>query len=171
MVQKIKNGLNRQNFLLLGSGTLLTSLGLGQLANAQERSNRRELRRTIGNYERIVRRMFTTGENKDAGAFVTFFTENARYRVGNTTPVIGRAAIQESVQKYAFDTNQSFYHNLKQFWEDKNTLVVQFELEMITLQGKPVGPFPIVDVFRFQGNLISDMQIYGDVRDIYPVPA
>ncbi len=170
MMQKVKNGLSRQNFLLLGSSTLLASLGLGKLVNAKERPNIIQTGR-MSNYERIVRRMFTTGENKDAGAFVSFFTENARYRVGNTDPVIGRAAIQESVQKYAFDTNQSFYHNLKQFWEDKNTLLVQFELEMITLEGKPIGPFPIVDVFRFQGNLISDMQIYGDVRDIYPVPA
>ncbi|GAC1461297.1 MAG: hypothetical protein NVS2B14_07530 [Chamaesiphon sp.] len=118
----------------------------------------------------IVKELFATGESMNSEKFVTFFTEYARYRFGNYDPCIGRDAIKASVAAFFSNPNlKGLFHDIERMWEvedkqlDATYKLVFCKMDVIyTLNSGKIARVPFFDFFKFEGDLIQDMAIYGD---------
>lgn len=120
----------------------------------------RELQEHGGPLFARVRELFAAGEAKKPDEFVTFFTQEARYRFGNSDVMQGRAAIRETVAKF-FPLVRALYHDVRTVWEWSGTVFLEMDV-IYTTHKKRTITLPCADIFRFQGRLIQDMRIYMD---------
>lgn len=113
----------------------------------------------------IVRNLFETGEAMKPEAFAAFFGEDAKYRFGNAEPVVGRIKIRDAVADF-FPSIKALYHDIQGTWEQGNLLLVEMDV-VYTRHDNKVVTIPVADTFRFEGNLIKDMRIYGDTTPLF----
>jgi limonene-1,2-epoxide hydrolase len=118
-----------------------------------------------------MRQLFATGETgpddplKASAKFITFFTEDARYRFGSFEPVVGREGIGNSVANF-FPLVKALYHDIHTIWEQGNELIVEMDV-IYTRHDDTVITLPVADIFRFEGDLIRDMRIFMDVNPVF----
>jgi ketosteroid isomerase-like protein len=120
----------------------------------------------------IIKRLFATFEagpsdpTKAADEYVTFLTEDARFRLGNPEPLVGREAIQDSLVAFCQQV-KGIYHDVKQMWEpEENVVLLNLEVTYNRLDGTAVT-LPVMDFFRFQGDLIQELQIFMDINPLF----
>jgi hypothetical protein len=101
----------------------------------------------------------------DPDKFVAHLTPDVKFRFGNADPVTGRAAVKEAVAGF-FSTIDGLAHHILNSWDFGETTIVQIDVEYRRKDGKSVTT-PNADILIFQGDLVSDWQIYIDVAPVY----
>lgn len=104
--------------------------------------------------------VFRAIDRKDPDAFVSHLTDDAVFRHGSQEPVKGKEAIRAAIAAF-FDTVESLHHRLIDTWHDEGSLVMQGEVTYMTKDQREVT-IPFVNVFRLEGDLISEYLIYID---------
>ncbi len=104
--------------------------------------------------------VFAIIDRKDADGFAEHLTEDAVFRFGSQEPVHGRQAVRDYVAGF-FGTIKALRHRLGDRWEGDGSLVCAGEVTYTLLDGRNVT-LPFVDVFRLEGDAISDWLIYID---------
>jgi hypothetical protein len=117
----------------------------------------------LGASANIVKRFLT--QTKSVEEFASFFTEDARYRFGNNEPLIGRDRIQESSVRFRQGV-KGVSHNIKALWEIGDTVVCEMEATYTRDDGK-VLTLPCLDVFRMEGDLFRELEIYMDMSPLF----
>ena len=115
--------------------------------------------------EGFLDKLFAAIDANDSDAFVAFLTEDGRFRFGSSPAVTGRAAIRDAVAGF-FETIDGCSHSITKVWKDAETLVCEGEVCYRRLDTSEVI-VPFVDVFTFEGELISDYRIYMDIGPLY----
>jgi ketosteroid isomerase-like protein len=115
--------------------------------------------------EGFLDRLFAAIDANDSDAFVAFLTENGRFRFGSAPAVQGREAIRDAVSGF-FDTIDGCSHSVARVWKDADSLVCEGEVCYRRHDGSELI-VPFVDVFAFDGELISDYKIYMDISPLY----
>jgi ketosteroid isomerase-like protein len=114
---------------------------------------------------RDVAAIFADIDAFDPDRFVAHLTPDAQFRFGNADPVTGRAAVKEAVTGF-FDTIGGLTHHIRNVWEAGHTVIAQIDVEYLRKDGKTVT-LPNADILVFDGDLVSDWQIYIDVAPVY----
>jgi ketosteroid isomerase-like protein len=115
--------------------------------------------------EGFLDRLFAAIDANDSDAFVAFLTEDGRFRFGSSPAVTGRAAIREAVAAF-FETIDGCSHSIARVWKDAGSIACEGEVCYRRRDGSEVI-VPFVDVFAFDGDLISDYSIYIDPSPLY----
>lgn len=108
----------------------------------------------------LVKQAYAAVEENDVEQYVTFFTGDASYKVGNYDPVIGPEGIR-ALALPLVDMFTSVTHDVKSVWELEDTVVVEMDITYSRKDGK-VAVIPCVDVIHFAGNKVRELKAYLD---------
>jgi len=113
----------------------------------------------------LINKVADSIDRLDGKAFSEFITEDGSFKYANNEPVKGRKNIEEYVSAF-FKFVKSGKHKVIRIWEDGDSLVWQGEVTY-TRQDDKVMTFPFVNVFKMDGDLISDYQIHIDNTPLF----
>ena len=114
---------------------------------------------------RDVAAIFADIDAFDPDKFVAHLTPDATFRFANADPVTGRAAVKEAVAGF-FSSIAGLTHHILNVYEVGDIVIAQIDVEYRRLDGKSVT-VPNADILVFDGDLVSDWQIYIDVTPVY----
>jgi ketosteroid isomerase-like protein len=114
---------------------------------------------------RDVAAIFADIDAFDPDKFVAHLTPDATFRFANADPVTGRAAVKEAVAGF-FSSIAGLTHHILNVYEVGDTVIAKIDVEYRRLDGKSVT-VPNADILVFDGDLVSDWQIYIDVTPVY----
>lgn len=112
-----------------------------------------------------VKPLFETIDRKDAEGFVTFLTDDVRFRFGNGPIAKGREAVQESVETF-FESINGLHHDIIDVWEVGDTVITELEVTYRRLDDETVT-IPAVNLLHTEGDLIADYRIFIDLAPLY----
>ena len=113
----------------------------------------------------VPRSLFDAIDAMNVDRFVGFLTEDAEFRFGSAPSVRGRKAIAEGVQAF-FASIAGLSHRVSRVWRDGDAVVCEGEVRYQRHNGSDIV-IPFVDVFEYQGQLISRYLIYIDIGPLY----
>lgn len=122
-------------------------------------------------YWDIIQRLFATGEAApsdltNSDKFATFFTKHPHYRFGNPEPMVTHQAIRESSRAFSSKV-KGLRHIVKTAWQpEEDVVILEMDVAYYRFDGKTVT-LPVMDFFRFKGNLISELRIFMDVNPVF----
>ena len=114
---------------------------------------------------RDVAAIFADIDALDPDKFVARLTPDVTFRFGNADPVTGRAAVKEAVTGF-FSTIDGMTHHILNVYTSGETSIARIDVEYLRKDGKSVT-VPNADILLFDGDLVSDWQIYIDVAPVY----
>lgn len=112
-----------------------------------------------------ITQMFRTIDNRDVGGFLTFFTDDALFRFGNSEPVIGKKAIGEALTTF-FESIKAISHEVTETWEHPDTVICH-GLVTYTRHDSSKYSVPFADIFKMDADLIREYLIYIDNSKLY----
>lgn len=115
--------------------------------------------------QRSLEPLFAAIDSKDAEAFADFLTDDASFRFGSAPAATGRAAIVEGVAAF-FESLAGVSHVLTAVATRGDTLFCEGETTYTRHDGKEVV-VPFADVFKYEGEKITDYRIYADLAPLY----
>ena len=114
---------------------------------------------------RDVAAIFADIDAFDPDKFVAHLTPEATFRFANADPVTGRAAVKEAVAGF-FSSIAGLTHHILNVYEVGDIVIAQIDVEYRRLDGKSVT-VPNADILVFDGDLVSDWQIYIDLTPVF----
>jgi hypothetical protein len=109
--------------------------------------------------------IFADIDSFDPDKFVSHLTENVVFRFGNGEPVEGRSAVREAVAGF-FSSIGGLTHHILQTWDAGQTSIAKIDVEYVRTDGKHVT-VPNADILVFDGDLVSNWQIYIDLAPVF----
>lgn len=107
-----------------------------------------------------VKLAYAAVEANNVEEYITFFTEDSVYKVGNFDPVIGHDGIR-GLALPLVDMFNSVTHDLKNIWEIEDTVIVEMDITYNRKDGK-ISIIPCVDVIHFSGDKVQELKAYLD---------
>lgn len=104
--------------------------------------------------------LFAAIDNKDAGGFAAFLTDDASFRYGSAPAVVGKAEVQRTVSDF-FSYIQALSHRIVQVWREPGAVICEGEVTYVRQDGSRLA-VPFINVLRTRGSLVSDYRIYVD---------
>ena len=114
---------------------------------------------------RDIAAIFADIDAFDPDKFVAHLTPDAKFRFANADPVTGREAVKEAVTGF-FSSIDGLTHHILNVYESGETVIAQIDVEYRRKDGKSVT-VPNADILVFDGDLVSDWQIYIDVTPVF----
>jgi ketosteroid isomerase-like protein len=114
---------------------------------------------------RNIAAIFADIDSFDPDKFVAHLTEDVRFRFGNGEPVVGRANVRDAVAGF-FTTIDGLTHHILSAWDIDDVSVAQIDVEYTRKDGKHVT-VPNADILVFDGDLVSNWQIYIDLAPVF----
>ena len=112
-----------------------------------------------------VDRLFGTVDAMDSKKFVSFLTEDARFKFGNADAVEGKEKIEQAVAGF-FGTIGGLHHDVLNVWEHPGVVVTELKVTYTRKDGRKVA-VPCVNVFGMQGDKIKEYKIFIDISPVY----
>jgi predicted SnoaL-like aldol condensation-catalyzing enzyme len=109
---------------------------------------------------------FLTGGAKTLEDFMGFFTDDAKYKFANAPVMTGKPAI-EAFAANARKRVKFVTHDIKSMWEIGDVVICEMDISYHR-HDDSVVTLPCTDIFRMDGNLISDMRVYIDASPLMP---
>jgi limonene-1,2-epoxide hydrolase len=109
--------------------------------------------------------LFAAIDARDAGAFVSFLTDDALFRFGNAPVLEGSAAIRAAVAGF-FAAIHACRHELHATWQGPHSFVCEGVVTYTRLDRRLVA-LPFVNVFELQDEKISSYRIYIDNAPLF----
>ena len=104
--------------------------------------------------------LFAAIDEMDADRFVSFLSEDAKFRYGSNPQVVGREDIRAYVEQF-FGMFDGLRHELYGSWSHPDAVFVQGEVTYITHEGKKI-PLPFLNCFKMKDEKIGEYLIYID---------
>ncbi len=112
-----------------------------------------------------VAQVFGSIDALDADKFVAYLTPDVVFRFGNAEPAKGREAVKEGVEGF-FSTIEGLTHHILDVYEDGDTTIAKIDVEYVLKDGRHVT-VPNADILKYDGDLVSDWQIYIDLAPLF----
>jgi ketosteroid isomerase-like protein len=113
----------------------------------------------------MVTEMFAAIDRMDVEALIVLMAEDSWQRFGNAEPLHGHQAIREA--NHAFlGSLASIHHEITDIWESDAGIVCRLRVTYGRRDGQTVT-IPGVTIFKEQGGLISEYQVYFDVAPVF----
>lgn len=112
-----------------------------------------------------IQGLFSAVDGRDSNTFVTYLTEDARFKFGNAEAVEGRDKIRTAVSDF-FGTIKALRHNVLEVWNVGDSIISEIEVTYTRMDGKNVV-VPCMNRFRMEGDKIRDYQVFIDLSPVY----
>jgi hypothetical protein len=112
-----------------------------------------------------IHSLFKTIDEMNADKFVTYLTDDAQFRFGNSPVVKGKLAIRDAVDGF-YKSIKSLFHNCENLWINGDHIIYQGKVTYTRLDGNIV-PVQFTNIFGMKGDLIKDYFIYIDITALY----
>jgi SnoaL-like domain len=109
--------------------------------------------------------IFADIDSFDPDKFVSHLTDNVVFRFANGDPVEGRSAVRDAVAGF-FSSIGGLTHHILQTWDVDETSIAKIDVEYVRADGKHVT-VPNADILVFDGDLVSNWQIYIDLAPVF----
>ncbi len=109
--------------------------------------------------------LFAAVDARNTERFLGFLTDDASFRFGSAPAVQGREAIHSAVDGF-FSTIAGLRHDLARIVAQDDVMVCEGEVTYTRHDATEIT-LPFVNVFEFDGELISVYKIYMDVGPLY----
>jgi len=116
-------------------------------------------------YTAMVKRLLAAVDSYDLDTYMTFFADDAEYKVGNAEPVIGPQGIRQFVGLIT-PVIKSVAHEIKNIWQVGDTVLFEVDVIYTRHDGK-VFKLPNVNIVRFQGDKIRTFQAFIDASEVF----
>jgi ketosteroid isomerase-like protein len=107
-----------------------------------------------------VHAAYAAVERNDIDGYLTFFTTDAVYKVGNFDAVHGHEGIRALAEPLV-KMFTSVTHDIKQVWEIDETVIVEMDVIYLRKDGQEFR-LPCVDVIEFAGGKVQVLKAYLD---------
>jgi ketosteroid isomerase-like protein len=114
---------------------------------------------------RNVPAIFAAIDALDPDQFVSHLTDDVVFRFGNAEPAVGKAAVRDAVAGF-FSSIGGLTHHILNIYDAGDVSVAQIDVEYVRQDGKHVT-VPNADILVFDGDLVSNWQIYIDVAPVF----
>lgn len=156
----------------LCSAGLLSPIATAQLTRTSDDFTKKpRLVKVNPRFLDIIQRLFAAGEAAPgdptkSDEFATFFIEeNPQYQFGNADILVTREAIRDSSVEFSSKI-KGLKHIIKNVWQpEKNVVIVQLDVAYYRFDNNTVT-LPVMDLFRFEGDLISELLIFENVDPV-----
>jgi ketosteroid isomerase-like protein len=101
----------------------------------------------------------------DGDTFVSYLSPDVVFRFGNHDPVKGRQAVKEASEGF-WTTIEGLTHHILDIYDDGDTAIAKIDVEYVLKDGRHVT-VPNADILKYDGDLISDWQIYIDLAPLF----
>lgn len=112
-----------------------------------------------------IHQLFRTIDQMDSDKFVTFLTEDAEFRFGNSPSVFGKKNIRDAVDAF-FKSIKALKHENINLWQIDNHVIYEGKITYTRLDSNIVH-IPFLNTFGMVGDLIKDYYIYIDITPLY----
>ncbi len=112
-----------------------------------------------------VGQLFRSIDSKDSDAFVSYLTEDAKFKFGNGDVVEGRQKIRDAVANF-FGTIEGLHHDVINIWEVPGTVLTELQVTYTRKDGRKVA-VPCMNLFGMEGAKIRDYKIFIDMAPVY----
>lgn len=109
--------------------------------------------------------LFDAVDGKDGRAFERFLHDEVRFRFGNASPVLGKRAVADAVQRF-FDSIHALHHVITRSWEHGDTVICAGEVTYTRPDGTELC-VPFANILTIDSGLIMEYAIYADISDLY----
>jgi ketosteroid isomerase-like protein len=113
----------------------------------------------------IVKEMFMAAESNNVDEYVSFFTEDALFKVGNLPSVFGPQGIRD-FESPVRQVIRTVSHEVKEMWEQEDVVICEMEITYTRRDGK-VLILPCVDVIQMERDKVWKMQAYLDPSPVF----
>jgi ketosteroid isomerase-like protein len=110
-------------------------------------------------------RLFAAIDARDASAFVDFLTPDARFRFGNSPPIVGSTPIAAAVGGF-FTAISACSHRLLRTFSAPSAVACEGEVTYTRHDGSSVT-VPFANVFELRGHKIASYCIYIDNSPLF----
>jgi len=118
-----------------------------------------------GTKSEVVKRLLASVDDYDLDTYITFFTNDAVYQLGNAESIIGIEGIRKFVNTIMY-TIKSTVHDIKNMWEIGSTVIYEADI-IYTRRDDKVFRVPNVNIIYFKGNKISKLQAFLDASEVF----
>jgi ketosteroid isomerase-like protein len=113
----------------------------------------------------LVKLAYAAVEVNNVDEYVSYFTDDAVYKVGNFDPAIGPEGIR-ALATPLVDMFTSVTHDVMNFWEFGDTVVCELYVTYNRKDGK-VARLPCVDVVHFANGKVRELKAYIDTSPAF----
>ncbi len=113
----------------------------------------------------VVRRLIAAVELNASEEYVSYFTDDAVYKVGNAAAVVGPESIRRLADSVIL-LIEKVSHDVKNIWELGDTLICEMELRYLRKDGKTVT-VPNLTIVRFEGDRVRSYQACLDASSVF----
>ena len=114
-----------------------------------------------GNFKKL----FASIDAMDTESFVSFIHKDATFRFGSSPAVTGHAGIRAAVEGF-FASFAALRHDLQRVIADGDAVACEGEVTYTRQDGSKIT-LPFVNVFRIDGELISQYRVYIDIGPLF----
>jgi len=116
-----------------------------------------------------VAALFASIDARDTPRFLSFLTDDARFRFANQPPAIGQAAIGDAVGGF-FAAIAGVRHSVRHVWTVPGHVLCDGDVCYTRHDGSTLA-VPFCNVFAVRGERVSDYLIYVDASALFAPPA
>jgi hypothetical protein len=114
----------------------------------------------------FITELFADIDSKNAHAFASRLTEDARVRIGSADPVVGRASVEAGLTEF-FGMIKALVHETVGYWDEGDTMIIESEVTYTRLDDSQIT-VPAVSIYRRAPGaaLIHDYRIFIDLGPV-----
>jgi len=113
----------------------------------------------------MLSQLFQSVDERDAGRFAGFLSEDCTFVFANQPPVSGRGAVREAVAAF-FASVAGLSHTVTDFWEVPGGLVCHGTVTYTRRDGSTLS-VPFANILKLRDGLIYDYRIFADISELY----
>ena len=113
----------------------------------------------------LARRAAAALDAGDVPALAGAVTDDVRLQFASQDPTIGKEPFVAALRSY-LDSVAGFRHEILNAWEVDGAVVLEMLVHYERLDGSAIA-LPCVNVFRFDGERISDYRVHMDIAPVY----
>lgn len=112
-----------------------------------------------------VNRLFQAIDNKDTDTFLTFIADDVFFRFGNAEPIHGKNNAGNVVKGF-FESIKAIQHDISQTWSQDDTVICH-GFVTYTRHDNSSLTVPFANIFKLDGQAITEYLIYVDISQLY----
>ena len=103
-------------------------------------------------------------DSGEVDRYVSHFTEDARFRFGNSPPVYGRDEVGAAARS-ALDLVTAIRHSIVGVWRQGDVVIAEFSIDFTRPDGDVVT-LPCASIMRFDGAQVRDYRVSMDLGPV-----
>ena len=112
-----------------------------------------------------VQRIFNSIDAMDTNGFLSFLTDEVRFRFGNAPSAVGKEEVRQAIEEF-FASIKGLKHRVLKTWAHSDAVICQGEVTYTRTDDSQVT-IPFVNVWAVEADRIKDYLIYIDITPLY----